>query len=284
MNGFSENFYINKKNSGLPKFFATAIALMVCIAILNFFAPAVKNYFFTISSPVEKLFWSAGESSSGFLASFFEAGSIAKENDNLKSENQKLIAQIISLQAINNANQAQSDVSLNCQNLDFQLLMAGVIGMDGQDIISINKGSDEGIFEDMPVVSQQGVALGKVIKVYKNYSQVMLISSPKSIVSVNVQINPGRESEENQEELSGSVKGKGNFSVYLDLVPVEKDIKEGDVLASSSLEKIFPKDLLVGKISKIQKNDQKPFQQAEVQPFFDLSKLENVFVIKNYKR
>lgn len=284
MNGFSDNFYIKRKGNNIFKVFGIALGLLFLIVVFNFFSPAIKNFFFSISSPISKVFWSAGESSSGFLSSFLKAGSVTKENDNLRNENQKLIAQILSLQAINSANQAQSDFSLNCQNLNFQMTMAGVIGMDDSDIISINKGSDDGIFEEMPVISQQGVALGKVIKVYKKYSQVMLISSTKSIVSANVQVNPGRESEGSQEEMSGSVKGKGNLSIYLDLVPVEKDIKEGDVLATSPLEKVFPKDLLIGKISKIQKNDQKPFQQAEIQPFFDFSKLENVFVITNYKR
>jgi len=53
---------------------------------------------------------------------------------------------------------------------------------------------------------------------------------------------------------------------------------------TSALDKSFPKDLLVAKINTIQKNDQKPFQQANVSLFFDIKTADNLFVITNYKR
>jgi hypothetical protein len=56
--------------------------------------------------PIQKTFWSAGELSAGFFSSLTKAGSYAKENSNLKSENQKLLLQIASLQAIAGGNQA----------------------------------------------------------------------------------------------------------------------------------------------------------------------------------
>ena len=68
------------------------------------------------------------------------------------------------------------------------------------------------------------------------------------------------------------------------VLTIDNNINEGDVLITSALEKTFPKGLLIGKVVKIQKNDQKPFQQAEVKPFFNLNGLDNLFVITNYKR
>ena len=278
---FSDNFSINKKGNNLLRYSGIAIALLFLAVIFSFFGAGIKNSFYIISSPIEKVFWSAGESSSGFVGSFFKAGALIKENDNLKNENQKLIAQIVSLQAINNANQAQSDVSLNTQNTNFKLLMVGIIGLNGQDVVSINKGSADGILEGMPVISQQNVVFGEVSKVYKNFSEVMLISNKKSVV--NVKIEQNQDSDE-PVEIDGLVKGNGNLGIYLDLVTIDNNINEGDVLITSALEKTFPKGLLIGKVVKIQKNDQKPFQQAEVKPFFNLNGLDNLFVITNYKR
>lgn len=307
---FSENFSINKKTNNLPKIFAVAVGLLIFIFILNIFSPVIKNSFYKISSPLEKTFWSAGVTSSGYINSIFNAGDLVNKNDELKNENQKLIAQIVSLQAINNANQAQSDVSTACLNKDFKLLMAEVIGLDGQDILSINKGADDGISEGMPVISQQNVLYGKVIKVYKNYSQVMLLSNKKSVINAKIQQTQPEVAEEPPTEapatkqiidtisaaenppsiakpvaeIDGVVKGNGNSGIYLDLVPVDSTINQGDFLITSSLEKTFPKDLLIGKIIKVEKNDQKPFQQAEIQSFLNLSSIDNLFVITNYKR
>jgi cell shape-determining protein MreC len=55
-------------------------------------------------------------------------------------------------------------------------------------------------------------------------------------------------------------------------------------LSTSSLESSYPKDLLVGRIAIMQKNDLKPFQTAKVEPFFDLKSAENLFVITNYNQ
>lgn len=269
---------IKKKNNNFIKFLIGAVALLFFIVILNFFIAPIKNTFLTFSSPVQKVFWSAGESSSGFLTSFINAGSLNIDNQNLKNENQKLQAEIASLQAIVAGNQAQSAVSSACQNNGFKLLMAGVIGVDNQDILSVNKGFADGISEGMPIINQQGALFGKVFKVYKNFSQVMLISNKNSIISVKVQ-----QSDLTKPEIDGVIKGTGKLGVFLDLVPIDDTLNQGDVLLTSSLEGTFPKDILVGTVTSIQKNDQDPHQKAQVQPFLN-QQVDNLFVILNYKK
>ena len=74
------------------------------------------------------------------------------------------------------------------------------------------------------------------------------------------------------------------MSAYLDLIPISSEINLGNVLVTSALDKSFPKDLLVAKINKIDKNDQKPFQQAQISLFFNVNTTDNLFVITNYKR
>lgn len=273
-----KGFSINKKSGGLLKFLIGAVALLFFIAILNFFSSPLKNTFYTLSSPLQKTFWTAGESSAGFLTSFVSLGALNKDNQNLKNQVQQLQAQITSLQSIINGNQAQSNVSLACQNNSFKLLMAGVIGLDSEDIMSINKGLADGILEGMPVINQQGALFGKVFKVYKNFSKVMLISNKASIISVKIQ-----QSDVTKPEIDGVVKGSGSLGIYLDLVPIDDTISQGDILVTSALEETFPKDLLVGTITKVQKNDQNPHQKAEVSPFLG-SSIDNLFVILNYKR
>lgn len=278
---------INKKNNNWLKFLIGALALLFFIAVLNFFNSSVKNTFYALSSPLHKTFWSAGESTSGFLASFLNAGNLDKENKNLKNDNQKLQAEVASLQAIINGNQAQSAVSAVCQNSGFKLLMAGAMGLDEQDILSINKGSADGVAENMPVINQQGALFGKVFKVYKNFSQVMLISNKNSVINVKVQQATFDKSSASQavvpKEIDGVVKGLGKLGVYLDLVPIDDTLNQGDVLVTSALEGTFPKDLLVGTVLKVQKNDQDPHQTSEVKPFLN-SLGDNLFVITNYKR
>ncbi|MCX6724359.1 MAG: rod shape-determining protein MreC [Candidatus Staskawiczbacteria bacterium] len=279
----AKKFSIKHKNKNWLKFLIGAIVFLFLFFVLNIFVSPIRNGFYTISSPIQKIFWSAGESSSLFLSSLSSGGSLAKENENLKIENQKLLSQLAFLQSIEQSNQAQSDVSVSCQNSGFKLVMAGVIGLDSEDILSINKGSADGIAEGMPVINQQNVLFGKISKVYKNFSKVMLISNKNSVINVKTQHVPESASATSS-EIDGVVKGEGGLNAYLDLVPISDNIDLQDVLVTSAIEKSFPKDLLVGKIIQKNKNDQKPFQQAEISLFFNVKSSDNLFVIANFKR
>ena len=279
MNAFKD-FSINKKRNNWLKVLIGAATLIFLLVIINFFVSPIKNYFYTLSAPFQKSFWSAGGSSSNFLGSFLNAGYLAKENEDLKNENQKLLSQIASLQSIEQGNQAQSAISISCQNNEVQFVMAGVVGLDDNDIVSINKGSADGISEGMPVVNQQNVLFGKIFKVYKNFSKVILISNKNSVINVKIQ----QSQDSTDPEVDGIIKGNGGLTAYLDLIPIDSNINSGDVLVTSAIEKLFPKDLLVGKILQKEKNDQKPFQQAQVSLFFDVKATDNLFVITNYKQ
>jgi rod shape-determining protein MreC len=276
---FSAGAFVNKKKKILPKVLIGAVILSLFIFVLNIFGSQAKNSFFILSYPIQKVFFAAGSSASGYLGSFLNGQSLIEENENLKSENQKLLSQIFLLRSIQYGNDALSEISETCQNQDFKTVMAGVIGLDGQDMLSINKGSDDGISEGMPVIGQQNVLYGKIFKVYKNFSKIMLISAKDSVINVRVQ-----QDDLSKPQVEGVVKGSGGLSIFLDLIPVDEQINEGDILTTSALEGTFPKDILVGKIMKKEKNDQKPFQQAQVQPFFNLDGTDNLFVITDYKR
>src|SRR3989344_2404822 len=214
-----------KENKGLFKIFIGAVIFLFLLFVLNLFISPIKNYFYTISYPIQKTFWTAGESSSTFFASLLKAGSLTIENQDLKNENQKLLSQIAFLQSIEQGNQAQSAISASYQNSGFKFVIAGVVGLDDQDILSINKGSADGIAVGMPVINQQNALFGKVVQVTENFSKVMLVSNKSSIINVKVQQSP---------ETTGIIKGNGGLSAYLDLIPVNSDINIGDVLVTSA--------------------------------------------------
>jgi len=275
------NVFLSKRNTVFPKILVGVIILILIVFSLNNFSPQIKNYFYIFSYPAQKTFFTAGESVSGILSPFLNIFNLANENENLKKENQNLLSQISLLASDKKENRAFFDFSATCEDKNFTAVMVSIIGLDGQDVISIDKGSSDGILENMPVVNQQGIVFGKIFEVYKNFSKVMLISNKNSVIDVKTQKNG---EDLLPVEINGAVKGNGGFSIFLDLVPVDQELKEGDILVTSSLEKIFPKDLLVGKITRIEKNDQKPFQQAQVEPFFEVKNADNLFVITNYKQ
>ncbi len=267
-----------KRNTMPLRALGFALVFFLIALLLNLLSPKIKNAFSAVSLPVEQRVWTAGQTSSGFFSSFMRAGSLNRENDALRQENQKLIAQIITLQSIQNANQAQTDISLNTHANSFSLVMAGVVGLDGGDFLALNKGSAEGIAVGMPVVNQQNVLVGVVNAAYRHYSEVMLITNKKSVINVKI-----LSVEDPSQVTTGVLKGQGG-KLSLELVPVENPIQSNDLVASSSAENAFPKDIIIGTVGEVFRNDQQPFQRAAVSPIVDISSTENLFVITNFKQ
>lgn len=273
------NVFLTKRNTMLPKILIGIVIFFVFIGVLNLFQKQFKNFFYFVSEPLQKTFWKAGNSASGLLESFLELNNLANENKELNTRNQELLEEIIILQQIKTENQALKEVIGAGQDKEFKLILTDVIGIDSyQDFILINKGSEDGISENMPVINAQKVLFGKIFEVYKNFSKVMLVSNRNSVLDIKIQkddtISP---------PIYGAVRGEGNLAAVLDLIPLDYEIKNSDILITSSLEGTFPKGLLVGKIIETRKDDLKPFQTAKIELFFNLKQIDKLFIISDYK-
>lgn len=261
-----------RKRKYPKKFLVAAVLLVLLLLSLNFFQKNIRGFFYGLSSPVQRFLWKAGNGSSNFLISFLKAGSLKKENEELKSENEALLSQIAFLRSLKTENESlRQALNIELQK-DFTLTIANIIGKDiGQDFILIDKGAKDGLSQNTPVVTSQKVLLGKVVEVYKSSSKVMLVSNKKSSFDAKIQ----------DKDVSGVAKGEGNFKIILDLVPRDKEVSGGDLIATTNLGGIFPAGILVGKVKDPKKNDVDPFWQIEIEPAFDINKIDSLFLIVN---
>jgi rod shape-determining protein MreC len=133
----------------------------------------------------------------------------------------------------------------------------------------IDQGRAEGVKDGLPVLAPQGI-VGRIVEVYPEYSKVMLIVDAKSGADAMVQSTRVR----------GVLKGKGGNRCSLDFVPKSADVRVGDLVLASGLVGLYPKGLVFGKVSKVNKKNPGVFQDIEVTPSVDLSTLEEVLVVK----
>jgi len=255
------------------------VVIITLIVLLNFFQQPIKNTVYVVASPFLKFFWGAGKSVNSFIAPIAGFQKLTRENNAIKQENQYLLSKIHSLEEAIRQDQILKEAALNTAGDNFNMVLVQIIGLDtANDVILLGKGSNDGIQENMPVISEQKVLYGKILKVYKTFSQAMLISNKNSVVDAKIQdVDIARPS------ILGAIKGGGNLSVYLDLVASDAEIKEGDNIFTSGLEGTFPKGILIGRVTLPDKSDLKPFQTASVAPFFDIKNIENLFIITDYK-
>ena len=190
-------------------------------------------------------------------------------------ENQELLSQVVALGNLKKENKTLREaLGIELQK-DFKLTLSQIIGKDiSQDLILIDKGAKDGIAEDMPVITEQRVLIGRISEVYEGFSKVMLISHKGSSFDAKIQ--------KEEKDITGVIRGQGSFRILLDLIPSEENLVQEDIVVTSVLGGIFPERLLVGKIKQIKRSDVEPFQQAEIEAFFDISQIETLFIILEF--
>ena len=268
------NIKLYQKN--IKKIIAVLVLLAIIVIVSNFtgFSKNIKNFFFLISSPIQKSFWQAGKNVSVFSAGILEVRILKKELDKLYLKNQELLSQIVAIIELKKENEVLREALGLGLEKEFQLMLVQIISKDiSQDSILINKGKKDGVLEGWPVITGEKVLLGRIGQVYSRFSEVILISNKKSSFDAKI----------SDTEIYGIVKGEEKFKIYLDLIPKDKAIFEGkDVIITSALGGVYPQGLLVGEIKTISKSDTDPFQRAEITPFFNIKNLDYLFIITEW--
>ncbi len=246
---------------------------ILVLVLLNFFQKEVKNLFYLGSQPLQNWLWQRGGELSDFSELISGFKNLKKENEELRLKNQELWHEILTLKEIKKENEFLKKALGIGLEKEFELDLAQVIGKDiSGDLLLINKGERDGILKGLPVITEQKVLIGRISEVYGNFSKIILLTAKD--FSFDAEIS--------EKEIYGVAKGKGNFILSLEFLPIDKEIKEGDLVQTSILGGIFPKGLLVGEIKKIQKSDIESFQRAEIEPAFKIGDLRFLFIIKQW--
>jgi len=262
---------------GTPKTKAFLLALVIIIGLifLNFpgVSQEIKNFFYSISTPIQKTFNKAirqTKTSWEFLNSLQE---VSEKNVRLEEKIQELTAQNTMLKELEKENDfLRSYLKLPVVSA-YLIDLANVIGRDFQGIekyILIDKGRLAGIEKDMPVVAFGNILVGKIVEVFDNFSKVLLITSTNSKTPALIQ----------ESRTEGLIEGKQENTLSLDLIPKDIKVENDQTVITSGTEGIFPKGLLIGKISSVESSEKEIFQKITVEPVIKIGELERVFVIK----
>lgn len=133
----------------------------------------------------------------------------------------------------------------------------------------LDKGSSEGIKWGMPVINAAGV-VGRVVEVYPEYAKVLLLIDRTSAVDAIVQRN----------RLRGILNGVGANRCFLRYIHKNQDVQIGDVVLASGLGGVFPRGMVLGTVTAVDKKVPGLFQEVEVEPAADFTRLEEVLVVK----
>jgi rod shape-determining protein MreC len=269
----------------MQKFTSTKLFKIIVIAIVfagliflnpsKFFSPIRAGFGFFLL-PFQKVVYSFSIGLENARELIESIGKIKSENEKLIKENQQLLSENVMLHDMKNENAILREQIGLLPRDQYNLTAASVVSQDPNGIsnwLEIDKGSNDGITDGMPVIVSKGILIGKVQNVSSNKSQVMLLTNPKSTVNV-ITTNSGAK---------GVAKGEYGTKIILDMVLQTDSINVGDSVVTSGISGEIPRGLYVGVIQEIHQSGDYLFQQAILATPLQNAKTQIVFVIKNIK-
>lgn len=138
------------------------------------------------------------------------------------------------------------------------------------NLMTIDKGSEDGIHKDMGVISGTGV-VGIVYLVAEHYAIVIPVLNTKSNISCMIQ-NRG---------YFGYLRWKGGVSdlAYLEEVPRHAHFKLGDYVVTSGYSAVFPPGVRVGRILHVFNSADGLSYRVQLRLSTDFARLRDVCVI-----
>lgn len=261
----------SKPSSKGQKTIITLIAISVilfifeAIGVLNFVQAPLQKIFIPAQIGINKTRNDIGD----FFGTISSIKSLREKETKTSYENALLIAENAKLKRLEIENSALRK-QLGALKLKPELIVAAVIGQDAlvsSSKLLIDKGRGDGVVKGNLVIIED-ILIGEIVALGDSTSTVRLLSDSDTKIPA-----------ETAAKVGGILSGKFGNRIVFEKVVQGKKLSTGEIVFSSG-EADVPKGLVLGKISKVQKNPSAIFQKAEVEPIISYESLEVVFIIK----
>lgn len=203
---------------------------------------------------------------------------LERENKVLLVENKELKATTQLLRDLESENTQLRKALEYRERSAFKLLPARIISRTSStwwNTIQIDRGFEDGIDKDMPVVTEDGL-VGKTTTVAKHAATVVLIADENCKVAVTV------EGTREQGIVQGErISTTSQPQISLSFLSKSANLQPGQKVVTSGVGGVYPANIMVGVIQEFQVRALDGY--ATITPAVDLATLEDVFVITGNK-
>ena len=231
----------------------------------------------SVISPLQKIIYNANDKLKESFDFFINFSKVKQENKELAAKNAELENQLIEYNRMKDENTTLREMFDYSQaNQNYNYLGCNIVGYSGGNISNgyvIDKGTNDGVKKDMIVITPQGL-VGKVTKSESSYSIVQTILNENIAVASMVE-----STRETTGILQGATDNKNKNLAVLSNIPIDSEIKEGDVILTSGLGGMYPKEIRIGEVVSVEIDTVGIMKKAVVKPYVDFNKLEGLFVV-----
>jgi rod shape-determining protein MreC len=142
-----------------------------------------------------------------------------------------------------------------------------------RNYLQINRGSKQGIRDNMAVLNSDLSLVGIVVNTSDNFSQVM------SLLHVKNNVNAIMKRSGN----AGTISWDGKSPLYLTMtgIPKSDSIAKGDTVLTGTYSLSFPPLRMIGSVASIIKDNSSSFYILQIKTAANFQNLQHVFVVEN---
>jgi rod shape-determining protein MreC len=236
---------------------------------------ALDRGILALVSPAQSAMSFIAKAITGVAGRYVELTHVRAENESLVRENKRLRTELTEMRRLaEDSGRYQRLLGLR-DVTPAETIAARVVAIDASPYfrvarVEIDRGEGT-VRRGMPVLTSEGV-VGRINRTSGKTSDVMLLVDPRSAIDVLVPRTGGR----------GILRGKSGENGYrcsIEYLARGEPAKEGDAVVTSGLGGAFPRNLAVGKVTKIIPGAVGLYQDVEVTPDVDFARLSDVLVI-----
>lgn len=204
---------------------------------------------------------------------------IRAENEKLKKENADLRAQLVDYyDTLTENSRLWKFYDLKKENPQYTLVPSMVLRRDSNDdfySFTLDKGTTSDISVNDPVVSPNGV-VGWVSEVDLNTCKVVTLLSPQTSIGAI----------DNKRHDTGVVSGNAKYCdknlTTMQKLNADHKIKKGDIITTTGIGGLYPKGLIIGKVTDICYDTYNTSYYAVVEPYDEIKKLTELAIITDF--
>jgi rod shape-determining protein MreC len=142
-----------------------------------------------------------------------------------------------------------------------------------KNYIQLNRGSKQGIKDNMGVLGSDMSLVGIVVNTSENFSQVMSLLHVKNNVNAIMKRSGS----------AGTISWDGKNPLFLTMtgVPKSDSIAKGDTVLTGTFSLSFPPLKMIGTVESIEKDNASTFYVMKIKTAANFQNLQHVFVVEN---
>ena len=260
------------------------IAVVVLLGLIIYTATAGGSFLANLLGFATSPMQSIATDVTGNVTEFLDLDGYTKDElkdlvGALQEENAQLEDQLVAYEELQQENeQLKIQLGLEEEEPENELRSASVIGRDPNDVFygfSIDAGTLSGVSVGDPVITDQGL-VGVVTQAYATSSKVTCL------LSEDVHVAAWSPKRQESGVIESDVTSASTGVLRLNYLSGDTQIQEGDIIATSGEGGAFPQGLKIGTVARVEKSENDISRYAEIQPFEDLTKVQEVYVVVDF--